>query len=168
LFSASATPLESVANENTDIRFLVALFSKDFDIEPSVQHLLLPKNGESNVLTFNICAKREGKLDITICFYYKLNLLHAISVPLNVTSLELYGSKTESDEEILETELIHSVKNGLDSVLAVEMKNDSVEFRTRDLVRGNFDFGTVNINKANIVYDGAGKIHGRRKKNQTP
>ena len=85
---ARSEVLESIWKRKYDrVTVDVSLVGDAFEIdEPQVRQLYLGIREMSNEISFWITPKQEGSQNLTILFYYKVNLLLVVSVPLHVTT----------------------------------------------------------------------------------
>ena len=110
---------------------LLSVSGVDFDIQESFKTVSMPTERDSEKVSFTLMPRSHGDLKLDISFYYKLNLIQVLRVPLRVhpkTYLDSslpQESKTifidfKNTQYLLPTEAIVYSDNGLESILDKE------------------------------------------------
>jgi hypothetical protein len=118
LVSADAKPLESILKRYKRVRVDVSLIGKSFRITPNVRPLWLTTERNSEPISFSVTPKQKGHQNLSMFFYYKLNLLLVLCVPLEVISKPTIYSKTGN--KLLNTHIIGSSDRGFESIFEID------------------------------------------------
>ena len=65
--------LESIGSKYDGVEITVSLSGNSFEISTNTETLLLPKEGDSDPIKFEIIPKKSGLRKLWLYFYYKLN-----------------------------------------------------------------------------------------------
>jgi hypothetical protein len=121
VLSVGSPSIEELSKKIGKILLTVCLTSHDFEIQDRVKDLLLPPNGETKALFFTIRSKKEGSNEIKVFFYYKMNFLQVLSVPLMVKKSNLKATPTESNtRRNLPVKVLTSAKGGFGDIVKIE------------------------------------------------
>ena len=118
IVSADAQPLESLIRKYQEVMVDVSLIGDAFEIDPQVQQLSLSPKGDSDPISFSIRPIQEGSQNLSMLFYYKVNLLLVMSIPLHI--LKEPATYPTTGGEFMNTQIVASSGRGFASIFEID------------------------------------------------
>lgn len=117
--TAKAEATVSITSKYENVIFDVSLVGDAFEIENPVMQISLDKNKASKMISFLIKPLQAGRQHISVYFYYKVNLLLVLSIPLHILEERTRYPRSETNWN-RDIEVIASSEKGLESIFDID------------------------------------------------
>ncbi len=133
-------PRPIVEPQERDAYLYISLFSQDFDIPEPTQALRLPREGETDILAFEIIPLRRTpageRAELTLCLYYRTYLVQTFAVEAEIVAP---GEAARSDKPQT-ARLTHARVSGFPEMETLPTRHLSLTITRDGLDRYRFTF----------------------------